>query len=191
MDQLPTTHNNPAQTPIKNILKNQKKMDEKKWYVVYTKPKWEKKIDALLHKKGVESWCPLNKIERQWSDRKKIIEEPLFKSYLFLHLHEIEKEVVRYTDGILNFVHFMGKPAVIKDFEIENIKFYLNEDVESIEMVATEGFCENSKVKVSRGVFMDYEGTVVKTERKKVYVKFDGIGNVMVIEFKAEHLQMA
>ncbi|MEK7198481.1 MAG: transcription termination/antitermination NusG family protein, partial [Bacteroidota bacterium] len=52
---------------------------EKKWYAVYTKPRWEKKIDTALIKKGVESWCPLQKVEKQWSDRKKIIEDPYLK----------------------------------------------------------------------------------------------------------------
>ena len=59
---------------------------EKKWYALYTKPRWEKKIDSVLIRKGVESWCPLQKIERQWSDRKKIIEDPLFKSYVFVRI---------------------------------------------------------------------------------------------------------
>ena len=58
--------------------------EEKYWYALYTKPRWEKKIDAALLKKGIEAWCPLQKIEKQWSDRKKIIEEPLFKSYIFI-----------------------------------------------------------------------------------------------------------
>ena len=57
--------------------------EDKKWYALYTKPRWEKKIDASLIKKNIESWCPLQKIEKQWTDRKKIIEEPLFKSYIF------------------------------------------------------------------------------------------------------------
>ncbi len=53
---------------------------EKKWYAIYSKPRWEKKVDALLQKRNIQSWCPLQKIEKQWSDRKKIVEEPLFRS---------------------------------------------------------------------------------------------------------------
>ena len=58
--------------------------EEKKWHVIYTKSKWEKKVDELLMQKGFESWCPVQKQERQWSDRKKIIETPLFRSYVFI-----------------------------------------------------------------------------------------------------------
>jgi transcription antitermination factor NusG len=55
-----------------------------KWYAVYTRPRWEKKVAALLLHKGIESYCPLNKVRRRWSDRTKTIEEPLFKSYVFV-----------------------------------------------------------------------------------------------------------
>ena len=75
--------------------------EEKKWYALYTKPRWEKKIDASLIKKNIESWCPLQKMEKQWTDRKKIIEEPLFKSYIFVHIDLTEKVRVLQTDGIL------------------------------------------------------------------------------------------
>ena len=60
--------------------------EDKNWYAVYTKPRWEKKVAGLLERKGIESYCPLNKVQRQWSDRKKIVMEPLFQSYVFVHV---------------------------------------------------------------------------------------------------------
>ncbi|MEN9685553.1 MAG: hypothetical protein RLZZ28_1339, partial [Bacteroidota bacterium] len=119
---------------------------EKKWYALYTKPRWEKKIYSVLVRKGLESWCPLQKIERQWSDRKKIVEEPLFKSYVFVHIDAAEKTKVLTTDGVLNFVYYLGKPAVIKTEEIELIKKYLLEKEASISVIAAEGFREETKV---------------------------------------------
>ena len=56
----------------------------KKWLAVYTRPRWEKKVDQLLKEQGTESYCPLNKVKRKWSDRVKTVEEPLFKSYVFV-----------------------------------------------------------------------------------------------------------
>ncbi|HRX93358.1 MAG TPA: transcription termination/antitermination NusG family protein, partial [Chitinophagaceae bacterium] len=56
----------------------------KRWLAVYTKPRWEKKVNKLFKEKGLESYCPLNKVRRKWSDRMKIVEEPLFKSYVFV-----------------------------------------------------------------------------------------------------------
>ncbi len=161
---------------------------EKKWYAIYTKPRWEKKIDASLVKKGVESWCPLKKIERQWSDRKKIIEEPLFKSYVFVRIGPGEKSLVLMTDGALNFVHYLKKPAVIRDEEINLIKKYLAEKDASISVISEEGYREETRIRVNHGVFMDKEGTVLRGGKKKVFVRLESLGQVMVVEFPAEFL---
>ena len=69
----------------------------KKWLAVYTRPRWEKKVDQLLKEKGTESYCPLNKVRRKWSDRVKLIEEPLFKSYVFVKIDDLERTQVRMT----------------------------------------------------------------------------------------------
>ncbi len=161
---------------------------EKKWYALYTKPRWEKKIDTVLVRKGIESWCPLQKIERQWSDRKKIIEDPLFKSYVFVRIDDTERTKVLMTDGVLNFVYYLGKPAVIKDVEVDLIKKYLAEKDASIFIISQEGFKEETKIKVNHGVFMGNEGTVLRGGKKKVYVKLESLGQVMVVEFPAEYL---
>jgi len=161
---------------------------EKKWYALYTKPRWEKKIDTVLVRKGVESWCPLQKIERQWSDRKKIIEDPLFKSYVFVRIDNTERTKVLMTDGVLNFVYYLGKPAVIKDAEVDLIKKYLAEKDASISIISQEGFKEETRIKVNHGVFMGNEGTVLRGGKKKVYVKLESLGQVMVVEFPAEYL---
>lgn len=161
---------------------------EKKWYALYTKPRWEKKIDSVLIRKGIESWCPLQKVERQWSDRKKIIEDPLFKSYVFVRIDDKERAKVLMTDGVLNFVYYLGKPAVIKNEEIEIIKRYLSEKDASIHIISKEGFAEETKIRVNHGVFMGNEGTVLRGGKKKVYVKLESLGQVMVVEFPAEFL---
>lgn len=163
---------------------------EKKWYALYTKPRWEKKIDSVLIRKGIESWCPLQKVERQWSDRKKIIEDPLFKSYVFVRIAPDERTKVLMTDGVLNFVHYLGKPAIIKDDEVDTIKKYLAEKDASIAILSEEGFQNEMKIKVNHGVFMGNEGTVIRGGKKKVYVKLESLGQVMVVEFPAEYLSV-
>ncbi len=163
---------------------------EKKWYALYTKPRWEKKIDSVLIRKGIESWCPLQKVERQWSDRKKIIEDPLFKSYVFVRIAPDERTKVLMTDGVLNFVHYLGKPAIIKDAEVDTIKKYLAEKDASIAILSEEGFQNEMKIKVNHGVFMGNEGTVIRGGKKKVYVKLESLGQVMVVEFPAEYLSV-
>ena len=162
--------------------------EEKNWYALYTKPRWEKKIDASLIKKNIESWCPLQKIEKQWTDRKKIIEEPLFKSYIFVHIANSERSKVFQTDGILNFVYYLGKPAIIKEAEINLIKQYLLEKDVRISLISKEGFEESTRIRVNHGVFMGKEGTVLKNMKKKIFVKLESLGQVMVVEFPVEYL---
>jgi len=162
--------------------------EEKNWYALYTKPRWEKKIDAALIKKNIESWCPLQKIERQWSDRKKIVEEPLFKSYIFVHINLHEKVKVLQTDGILNFVYYLGKPAIIREEEINLIKQYLLEKDVKISLISKEGYAESTRIRVNHGVFMGKEGTVLKNAKKKIFVKLESLGQVMVVEFPVEYL---
>ena len=92
------------------------------------------------------------------------------------------------TDGVLNFVYYLGKPAVIKTAEIDLIKSYLSEKEAKISIIPKEGFAEDTKIKVNHGVFMGKEGTVLRGGKKKLYVKLHSLGQVMVVEFPAEYL---
>lgn len=161
---------------------------EQKWLVIYTKPRWEKKVDTFLLRKGIESWCPLNKVERQWSDRKKIIEEPLFKSYVFVHVFDEQRVDVLRTDGVLNFVHYLGKPAIINSDEISLIKQYLAEENTKISVISIDGFKEKMKVTVSHGVFMNNTGEILKVNKRKAYVQLQSLDQVMIVEFPIDYL---
>ena len=161
---------------------------DRKWFAVYTKPRCEKKVDATLLRKNINSWCPVQKVQKQWSDRKKIVEEPLFKSYVFVNIDEEERLKVLMTDGVLNFVHYFKKPAVIRDEEIDLIKKYLSEEDAKIEIISSEGFKSDTLVKVNHGVFMDNEGKVIRGGKKKVYVELQSLGQVMIVEFPVEYL---
>ena len=147
---------------------------EKKWHVLYTKPRWEKKVYKLLDEKKIENYCPLNKVRKKWSDRMKIVEEPLFKSYVFVKVSEEEQIKVRMVNGVINFVYWLGKPAIVKDKEIDLIKKFLN-DYESVqaEPISIEA---DAKVQIQRGAFMNQEATVIKVLKNKVQVLIESIG---------------
>ncbi len=162
--------------------------NNKKWYALYTKPRWEKKVNLVLNNKGIECWCPLRKTEKQWSDRKKIIEEPLFTSYVFVYIEETDRTKVLMTDGILNFVYYVGKPAIIRNEEIDLIKKYLSETEAKVTVQSLSSLDENTRIKVNHGVFMDTTGTVIKGGKKKVYVKLESLDQVMIVEFPIEYL---
>src|SRR4051794_29474858 len=162
--------------------------NKKRWYAVYTRPRSEKRIDIWLQKKSIESWCPVQKVVRQWSDRKKMIEQPLFTSYVFVHVTEKERIAVLETDGVINYVHYLGKPAIIRDEEIQLIKSYLQEIDTEITTQSWESLEEDIKVQITQGVFMQETGTVVKSGKKRLYVKLESLGQVMIVEFPIDHV---
>jgi transcription antitermination factor NusG len=149
-----------------------------KWLAVYTRSRWEKKVNQLLLEKGFESYCPLNKIRRKWSDRMKTVEEPLFKSYVFVKVTEEDRTAVRMTNGVINFVYWNSKPAVIKEKEINAIKRFLN-DYENVEVQPMD-LQEHQRVKITTGPLMDQEGEIVSVNRKTVKVAIDSLGYTLV-----------
>lgn len=162
----------------------------KKWHVIYTKSKWEKKVDGLLMQKGFESWCPVQKRERQWSDRKKIIEEPLFRSYVFVKANKADYTNLLSTIGVVNFLYFEKKPAIIRDKEIEAIKKYLGLANASIQVIDMANIPAQTKVSINQGLFMGQKGQVVKSSKKTVYVQLESINMMMIVEFKAEEVSI-
>jgi transcription antitermination factor NusG len=149
-----------------------------KWYAIYTRPRWEKKVNTLLSQKGIETYCPLNKVRRKWSDRFKTIEEPLFKSYVFVKIGDEERTNVRMTNGVVNFVYWNGKPAIIKEKEIITIKRFLDEH-ENVEVVKME-LNAGDTVQVIAGPMMDKEGKVLEVKNKTVKVCIDSLGYMLI-----------
>jgi len=148
------------------------------WYALYTKPRWEKKVHTLLTEKKIESYCPLNKVRKKWSDRIKVVEEPLFKSYVFVRVNDEEQTKVRLTSGVMNFVYWQGKPAIIPAKEIDTIRKFLNE----YENVMTEPIQlkEDGRVTIRQGLFMDHEAKILKIESNRVKVEIQSIGYSLV-----------
>ena len=158
----------------------------KNWYVIQTRPRWEKKIASFLNNKGIEHYCPLNKVRKQWSDRKKIVFEPLFKGYIFVRLEEDEKWSILDIDGVLNFIYWLGKPAIVRQNEIENIQKYLCEfeEVEISEIKLEKG----QEVVIKQGVLMNYKGIVMEIRNNRAWVRIQSMGLVLSAEFKKEGL---
>ncbi len=157
-----------------------------KWYVIYTRPRWEKKVYSLLTAKGIDSYCPLNKVRRKWSDRIKLVEEPLFKSYLFVKTDEEGRLPVRMTDGVVNFVYWNGKPAIVKEKEIQTIKKFLNEH-EQVGLVKMD-FKPNDKVIITSGPLMDKEGKVLEVKNKVAKVIIESLGYILVADIDKSKL---
>jgi transcription antitermination factor NusG len=163
-------------------------MSEKKWYALYTLPRWEKKVARKLDEKGFTVYCPLNRVLRQWSDRKKKIQEPLFKGYVFVQVEEQEKWDVKSVHGIVNYVYWNGKPGVIRDEEIETIRRFLNHFTDVQVEDYTLGV--ESKVKIKAGVLMNYEGTIIEVAGNKAFVRIESMGIQLSALFEKKNLEL-
>ena len=163
-------------------------LTHKTWYAVYTRPRWEKKVAQILLEKGIENYCPLNKVTRQWSDRKKVILEPVFKGYVFVKVQDEKKWEVKKIAGILNYVYWLGKPANIPDEEINIIKRFLTEfdDVQ----VEKKHFTADSKVRIRQGVLMNYEGMVIEVFGNRAVVKIDTLDLQLSAHFDKKNLEL-
>ena len=159
---------------------------KKNWYAIYTKPRWEKKVHATLSGRGMESYCPLNKVHKKWSDRVKLVEEPLFKSYVFVHVPEEDQTRVRMVDGVLNYVYWQGKPAVVKEKEIEDIRRFLNE-YKDVQLKPLE-FQPHGKVMIRSGVMMDKEATIQRVLHQTVEVVIESLGYKLVAQIEKNNL---
>ena len=146
-------------------------------------------MTQLLNEKGFECYCPLNKVRRKWSDRVKLVEEPLFKSYVFIKVTDEDRTAVRMTPGVVNFVYWDGKPAVIREKEINAIKRFLN-DHENVEVRPID-IKAHQRVKITSGPLMDQEGEVLELQHKTVKVAIDSLGYVLVAHIERTKLTSA
>lgn len=101
--------------------------ENKKWHAIYTRQGRERKVSEILTRKKIENYCPINKVMRPWGDPKKLVPEPLFTSNIFVKVAEDQLTHLMHTDGVINFVYWLGQPAVICQSEIETVKSFLNE----------------------------------------------------------------
>jgi transcription antitermination factor NusG len=149
------------------------KWAEPKWHVVYTLAKAEKKVASRISSMGLESYLPLNRITRQWSDRKKKLEVPLFPNYVFVKVNALRREPLYSIKELIRFVSIDKKPVVIRDKEIMDIKRILGEN---IDVHVEEYFQRGMKVRIKYGQFSGLEGTILKKNgNSRLLIKMDGL----------------
>lgn len=144
------------------------------WYVVYTKSRNEKKVAVALNERGIEAYCPTKTVESQWSDRKKKVEKPLFNSYCFVKLAEKDLRSVFAVHGVVRYIYWCGRPAIVKEEEIEVLKNWLNDfDHEDIDV---QYFNINDRVIIKSGPFIDKIANVIKHDGNKMVLELKGLG---------------
>lgn len=155
---------------------------KKNWYAVYTKSHCEKKVTAFLSKKKIENYCPLNKIVNVCSNNKKINYEPLFPSFVFVYATDAEISVISENDLIINFVYWLGKRAIIRDAEIENIQYftqqYSNISIEKT-VVNTKGF-----VRIITDPTVNWSDNILSSKKTNFKLLLPSLGYIMTAEIE-------
>lgn len=153
-------------------------VDTYNWMVVYTKPRWEKKVADGLEKMGVENFCPINRELRQWADRKKWVDVVIIPSYVFVRCNEKLRSTVLQQPGVLNFVYWLGKPGIVRDEEMDALKRFIMDNAgEKIEVIQIS---PGTKVVIEGGPLNEQKGIVIKYNKKKVKIKLEGLGIALV-----------
>jgi transcription antitermination factor NusG len=144
------------------------------WYVLYTKSRYERAAAGKLVASGIEVYCPVLKLKRKWSDRWKWVEEPLFRSYIFIRLNDEEREQVLRIPGIVRYIYHCGKPAIVRSSEIEQLKNWLNEY--SHESFECSAFQAQDIVRLRSGALMNYKAEVVSNSGRFLCLFLESLG---------------
>jgi transcription antitermination factor NusG len=161
---------------------------EGKWYALYTCPRAEKQVHQRLVESGIETYLPLQKTIRQWSDRKKVVEKPLLSSYIFVKTIPKNFPIVYRTTGVVKFVSFEGQPVSIPQKQIDNLRLLINSNAE-IE-VSSENFAKGDSVEVVSGALVGLTGELIKIgTRNRFVVRIDRLDQNLILKIPRTFLK--
>jgi len=170
-------------------VKEKENKIERKWYAVYTRPRFEKQVLKSLLDQDIEAYLPLIKTMRQWTDRKKIVEVPLFSSYVFVHIDRSFYDQVLQTHGVVKYVSFEGKAACIPSNQIDKLKIVVdsNEKVESTWETRSKG----DQVIVAAGSLKGLQGELISEgDRKRVLIRIQGLDQNLIVEVHSSLIEL-
>ncbi len=162
--------------------------DDIKWYALYLRSRSEKRVAKRLSESGHESFLPMVKMLKIWSDRRKWVLEPLMKSYIFVRVNRQEIYNVLLTEGVVRIVSFSGEPAPIPDKQIENLKKIIDTGEEVT--VTTETFAEGEMVKVVSGPLKGLSGMLTELKGKyRMVMKIDNLDCSILVTINANNIR--
>jgi transcriptional antiterminator RfaH len=162
------------------------------WFALYTNPRAEKKAFAELISKDIDTYLPLQKTLKQWSDRKKWVEEPLFRSYIFVHIPVSSYYDVLNTPGIIRYVTFEGKAVPIPQGQIDAIRYYLSGQDLVQEDFRNSGLLPGSPVEIVRGPLRGLNGILVDFHgQKKVRLEIEALGQFLNLNISLQDIKPA
>ena len=154
----------------------------KKWFVLYTKPNQEIKVVEQLNEMGITCYCPTAKIIKQYSDRKKKILKPLMPSYVLVFIEEHDRNNVFLVFGVVRYLFWLGKPAIIRESEIDLMKQHLNGVYTSVSL---RKFTKGQVCKISEGVLAGRSGEVIEAQKNKIRIELESLGMIVTLKLQA------
>ncbi|OYU85093.1 MAG: antitermination protein NusG [Flavobacterium sp. BFFFF2] len=151
------------------------------WFAILTKSRNEKKVTERLRSVGIEAYCPIRTEVKQWTDRKKKIEVPLIPSYVFVCLDERERDKVFVVSGVVRYLHWLGKPAQVKDEEIAELQKLTSLEGVEVEVVQWQ---PGSIVSIPSGPFRGMEGILERVEKRQVHIILEELGVRIIVHRK-------
>jgi transcription antitermination factor NusG len=155
---------------------------EKKWFVVYTRPQQELKVASQLTAMGITNYCPTITLVKQYSDRKKKVSRPLLSSYVMVELEDKERNKVFACNGIVRYLFFLGKPAVVPASEINLMQDHLNGVYNDIKLTTLSVGDSHT---ITEGPFSGVSGRVVETDNTKVKLELASLGMLITLRKQA------
>lgn len=144
------------------------------WFVLSVKAQQEIEVASILERMNVEVFCPVIRDAREWSDSEKTVETPLFKGYVFVNLEEKYRGLVFGAQGVVRYLFWQGKPAIIQDEQIWTIKKWMADDSNDVE--ALSQLIPDSEIVVEKGVLKDHSGIVYWVKKNNVSISLKEMG---------------
>lgn len=144
------------------------------WYVLYTKPRNEKKVVERLTGAGYTVYSPFHKVRKQWGDRIKIVEEPLFRSYVFIQIENAKRDEVFAFPGTVRYLFWLRRPAIVRQSEIATIQKWLGEHKH--EDIDISQIMPGDYLRITSGQFSGEEAILLDRRKSKVIVQLKEIG---------------
>jgi len=165
-------------------------IEQKYWYALYVNSRFEKKVMEGLLFKNIEAYVPIVKTMKQWSDRKKMVEVPLFTGYVFINIANSQIDQVLQTNGVVNFVRHIGKIAKIREVEIERLKQIVRLGYHIESEAIKLNYKQGDKVKILDGPLKNIEGFILEIKNEQfIEVLLESIGYCIKVKLPKEILE--
>ena len=151
-----------------------------KWHVLYTKPRHEIKALERLAQNGFEVYCPMKTTLKQWSDRKKKVSEPLLPSYIFIKTTEKNRPQPLKDPSVLNYIFWLGKPAIVRDSEIDTLKGIVSRD--KVQEFEVRKLKIGSEIVINKGLIKSKNAVVKTVSNNHVTAELKELGITIVLK---------